>query len=71
MGLENISEREVAAKKYFFLAGGFYLSSFLYVLTPEGDIRRVPGNRVLGVSLFLLLQTCLHWKLRMSSQDCC
>ena len=29
-----------------------YLSIFLYVLTPEGDIRRVPVNQVLGVSLF-------------------
>ena len=27
-------------------------SSFLYVLTPEGDIRRVPGNQVLGVFFF-------------------
>ena len=25
-----------------------YLFIFLYVLTPEGDIRRVPGNHVLG-----------------------
>ena len=34
----------------------FYLSIFLYVLTPEGDIRRVPGNQVLGlVFLFLLV----------------
>ena len=31
-----------------------YLPIFLYVLTPEGDIRRVPGNQVLGVSLLLL-----------------
>ena len=29
-----------------------YLSIFVYVLTPEGDIRRVPVNQVLGVSLF-------------------
>ena len=29
-----------------------YLSIFLYVLTPEVDIRRVPVNQVLGVSLF-------------------
>ena len=43
---------------FFLLAGGWggggggarYLSIFLYVLTPEGDIRRVPGNQVLGVS---------------------
>ena len=27
------------------------LSFFLYVLTPEGDIRWVPGNQVLGVSV--------------------
>ena len=27
-----------------------YLFIFLYVLTPEGDIRRVPVNQVLGVS---------------------
>ena len=27
-----------------------HLTIFLYVLTPEGDIRRVPGNQVLGVS---------------------
>ena len=25
-----------------------YLFIFLYVLTPEGDIRLVPGNHVLG-----------------------
>ena len=30
-----------------------YLSIYLYVLTPEGDIRRVPGNQVLGVSFFV------------------
>ena len=30
-----------------------YLSIFLYVLTPEGDIRRVPVNQVLGVSFFV------------------
>ena len=30
-----------------------YLSIFLYVLTPEGDIRRVQVNQVLGVSLFV------------------
>ena len=35
-----------------------FLSIFLYVLTPEGDIRRVPGNQVLGVSLAGL------WKLK-------
>ena len=29
-----------------------YLSIFLYVLTPEGDIRRVPVNQVLGVIFF-------------------
>ena len=29
-----------------------YLSIFLYVLTPKGDIRRVPVNQVLGVSFF-------------------
>ena len=29
-----------------------YLSIFLYVLTPEGDIRRVPVNQVLGVRFF-------------------
>ena len=29
-----------------------YLSIFLYVLTPEGDIRRVPRNQVLGVIFF-------------------
>ena len=27
-----------------------YLSIFLYVFTPEGDIRRLSGNQVLGVS---------------------
>ena len=36
----------------------FYLSIFLYVLTPEGDIRRVPGNQVLGVSFFLCVSFC-------------
>ena len=34
------------------LSLNLYLSIFLYVLTPEGDIRRVPVNQVLGVSLF-------------------
>ena len=29
-----------------------YLSIFLYVLTPEGDIRQIPVNQVLGVSFF-------------------
>ena len=29
-----------------------YLSISLYVLTPEGDIRRVPVNQVLEVSFF-------------------
>ena len=29
-----------------------YLSIFLYVLTPEGDIRQVPGNQVLGLVSF-------------------
>ena len=32
-----------------------YLSIFLDVLTPEGDIRRVPVNQVLGVSIFFFL----------------
>ena len=36
-----------------------YLSIFLYVLTPEGDIRRVPGNQVLGVSLLLFFVSFL------------
>ena len=36
---------DAAPMQCFFL----YLSIFLYVLTPEGDIRRVPGNQVLGV----------------------
>ena len=31
------------------------LSIFLYVLTPEGDIRRVPVNQVLGVSCFFVV----------------
>ena len=31
-----------------------YLSIFLYVLTTEGDFRRVPGNQVLGVSFLCL-----------------
>ena len=31
------------------------LSIFLYVLTPEWDIRRVPRNQVLGVSFCFLL----------------
>ena len=35
-----------------------YLSIFLYVLTPEGDIRRVPGNQVLGVSCFFFVSFC-------------
>ena len=30
-------------------------SIFLYVLTPEGDIRRVPVNQVLGVSFFVVV----------------
>ena len=33
----------------------FYLSIFLYVLTPEGDIRRVRGNQVLGVSFVVFV----------------
>ena len=32
-----------------------YLSIFLYILIPEGDIRRVPGNQVLGVSFCEML----------------
>ena len=28
----------------------YFMSIFLYVLTQEGDIRRVPGNQVLGGS---------------------
>ena len=35
-----------------------YLSIFLYVLTPEGDIRRVPVNQVLGVSVFFFFLVC-------------
>ena len=37
-----------------------YLSIFLYVLTPEGDFRRVPGNQVLGVSFlcFFFVSFC-------------
>ena len=34
------------------------LSIFLYVLTPEGDFRRVPGNQVLGVSVFFFVSFC-------------
>ena len=30
-----------------------HLSILLYILTPEGDIRRVPGNQVLGLVSFL------------------
>ena len=33
-------------------------SIFLYVLTPEGDIRRVPVNQVLGVSFIYLFFFC-------------
>ena len=36
----------------------FFLSIFLYVLTPEGDIRRVPGNQVLGVIKFFCISFC-------------
>ena len=32
-----------------------YLFIVLYVLTPEGDIRRVPGNHVLGVRRAFLI----------------
>ena len=35
-----------------FIYLSIYLSIFLYVVTPEGDIRRVPVNQVLGVSFF-------------------
>ena len=35
-----------------------YLSIFLYVLTPEGDIRQVPVNQVLGVSFFFFFFLC-------------
>ena len=41
---------------YFYLS--IYLSIFLYVLTPEGDIRRVPVNQVLGVSFFFVYFFC-------------
>ena len=45
----------VTAKPFRMIASGnsIYLSIFLYVLTPEGDIRRVPGNQALGVSFFV------------------
>ena len=37
-----------------------YLSIFLYILTSEGDIRRVPVNQVLGVSVcFLCIVSCV------------
>ena len=37
-----------------------YLSIYLSVLTPEGDIRRVPGpgNQVLGVSFVFFVSFC-------------
>ena len=41
--------------KYQFISCYITLSIFLYVLTPEGDIRRVPGNQVMGVSFVLFL----------------
>ena len=41
---------------YFYLSR--YLSSFLYILTPEGDIGRVPVNQVLGVSLIFFFFLC-------------
>ena len=42
-----------------------YLSIFLYVLTPEGDIRRVPGNQVLGVSCFVVVVFLAHLSQRL------
>ena len=33
-----------------------HCSIFLYVLTPEGDIKRVPVNQVLGGSFFFIVQ---------------
>ena len=44
-------------KHYALLLTRDYLSIFLYVLTPEGDIRRVPGNQVLGL-VFLFVSFC-------------
>ena len=35
------------------------ISIFLYVLTPEGDIRRVAVNQVLGVSFFVFFFLCV------------
>ena len=42
----RLSDQIVAEKKVLSVG----LSIFLYVLTSEGDIRRVPRNQVLGVS---------------------
>ena len=36
------------------------LSIFLYVLTPEGDIRRVLGNQVLGASFVSFLVVAIR-----------
>ena len=41
-----------------FLGLDIFLSIFLYVLTPEGDIRRVPGDQVLGVSWIFCVSFC-------------
>ena len=41
--------------------GHFEYPIFLYVLTPEGDIRRVPRNQVLGVSCFLFVFSCVFF----------
>ena len=38
---------------------GKYLSIFLYVLIPKGDIRRVPVNQVLGVIFFVCNVSCV------------
>ena len=46
------TENQTWVNKFLGFYLSIYLSIFLYVLIPEGDIRRVPVNQVLGVSFF-------------------
>ena len=48
-----------------------YLSIFLYVLTPEGDIRRVPVNQVLGVSCLFVFFCAVLVVLVVSERSQC
>ena len=53
-GLIPVHNQKAKLSTRFGWCSKYYLSIFLYVLTPEGDIRRVPVNQVLGGSCFFL-----------------